>query len=129
MFLAALALISHPPVQTPAVRSAIATIAPQNLLSADEYPYSPRAIPKTLTTGVKLTVGTNGRVESCAVASSSGWPALDAALCSILARMQSEPASEFSRASGIYSPPRHIDEQSMPGTHVILITWTPPRLW
>lgn len=129
MFLAALALISHPPVQTPAVRSAIATIAPRDPLSANEYPYSPRAIPKSLTTGVKLTVGTSGRVESCAIASSSGWPALDAALCSILTGMQSKPASELSRASGIYSPPRHIDEQSMPGTHVILITWTPPRLW
>jgi outer membrane biosynthesis protein TonB len=128
MFLAALALISHPPVQTPAVRSAIATIAPQNPLSAGDYPYSPRAILKTITTGVKLTVGTSGRVESCAVVSTSGWPALDAALCSILARMQSEPARDIPN-SGIYSRSKTIDEQTMPGTHVIFVTWKPPRLW
>jgi protein TonB len=125
MILAALALFLHPSVHAPAVRPAIATVAPQSPFRADDQPRSPRTIPNGLTTGVKLTIGTNGRVEDCVVVSTSGWPKLDSALCRILTRTRFQPGKDSSGASGIYSPPGKIGK--IPRTYTIDMKWEPPR--
>lgn len=113
MFLAALALVSNAAVQTAVVRPPTAPSAPQNLLS--DYPLS-KAIPKTLTTRVKLTIGTNGRVENCVVTSASRWPPLDPEVCRMLT------AAHF-RARG--------DSKGRPSVSTLDLDleWTPPRIW
>jgi hypothetical protein len=112
MILALLALSSNAAVHTPAVRPAIAMTAPERWFVADDYQRSPRAIPKTLTTGVKLTIDTSGRVEHCVVTSPSLWPALDPEICRILMQTRFEPDS------GVRGTTSAID-----------LTWTPPRVW
>ena len=117
MILAALALFSHAAVHMPPVRPAI---APQTL-------QWPSVIPSSITTGVRITIGGDGRIERCAVTSSSGLPALDAALCDMLARARLENAGDFHGASGVFSAPDEMDADRRPGTHEISITSTPPR--
>lgn len=107
MILAALALFSQLALQTPAVRPAIATMATQ-----DRSYYSPKPIPKSLTTGVTLTIDTNGRVQNCVVTSPSRWPALDPALCRTLNRMKFEASA-------------HSNDR--PTVRTLEIEWEPPR--
>ena len=107
MILAALALFSNAAVGTPVVRPAIAVIPPPSL-------QSPRGIPRTVTTGVRITIGEDGRIDRCSVVSSSGWPRLDTKVCAMLARSWIEKGGA-------------IDADRRPGTHDISISWTPPR--
>jgi hypothetical protein len=109
MILAALALFSNAAVGAPVVRAAIAVIPPPSL-------QSPRGIPKAVTTGVRIMIGADGRIDRCSVVSSSGWPKLDMAVCAILARSWIE--EEGGGAA---------DADRRPGTHEISISWTPPR--
>jgi TonB family protein len=125
MILAALALFLHPSVHAPAVRPAVATVAPRRVFQADDQRRSHRTIPNGLTTGVKLTIGTNGRIENCVVVATSGWPKLDSALCHMLNRAGFQPARDSTGAAGIYSPPGRI--QTRPGTYTIDMRWEPPR--
>jgi hypothetical protein len=113
MILAALALFSHSALQASAVRAAVAKMAPQDLSDA---PVAPGGIPKTLMTGLKLTIGTNGRIENCVVTAPSRWPALDPALCQVLTRMQLEHTGAF-------------DHHAAGKTVDINMEWKPPRLW
>ena len=50
-------------------------------VTADDYPSSDLRAGHTGTTGYRVVVGTNGRVSSCEVVRSSGWPGLDKAAC------------------------------------------------
>jgi len=119
MILAALALFSNAAVGTPVVHPAIAVIPAPSLQST-------RGIPKTVTTGVRITIGEDGRIDRCSVVSSSGWPKLDTTVCAILARSWIEKDGS-ARASGIYSRYEAMDADRRPGTHDISISWTPPR--
>jgi protein TonB len=58
----------------------------QGLIRNDDYPEAAIERDEQGTTTVVLTVGTNGRVTGCSVASSSGSKTLDSATCSILSR-------------------------------------------
>jgi hypothetical protein len=109
MILAALALFSNAAVPMPAVHPAIAVIPPPSL-------QSPRGIPRTVTTGVRITIAEDGRIDRCSVVSGSGWPRLDTAVCAILAR------SWIEKDGGGAA-----DADRRPGTHEISINWTPPR--
>ena len=119
MILAALALFSNAAVPMPAVHPAVVTIPPPSL-------QSPRGIPRVVTTGVRITIGADGRIGRCSVVSSSGWPKLDTTVCAILARSWIEKDGS-ARASGIYSRYEAMDADRRPGTHEISISWTPPR--
>jgi TonB family protein len=57
-----------------------------SLFSTDDYPSSAVRAGEEGTTGVRLMIGTDGRVGGCDVISSSGSAALDAATCNILRR-------------------------------------------
>jgi TonB family protein len=107
MVLSALALLSNAAVSTPAVHPAVAVVPPPSLQST-------RGIPKTVTTGVRITIGADGRIDRCSVVSSSGWSRLDTAVCAILARSWIEEGGAM-------------DADRRPGTHEISISWTPPR--
>jgi protein TonB len=54
------------------------------LITGDDYPESSRDRNEEGTVGVRLTVGTNGRVAGCSVTKSSGHPALDSTTCRVL---------------------------------------------
>jgi protein TonB len=58
------------------------------------------------TTRFSLTIGTDGRVQSCTVTTSSGFPGLDKATCdNVSRRARFEPATDGSgtRVPGTYS--------------------------
>lgn len=57
-----------------------------NLFSTDDYPPSALRNDEQGTTGVRITIGPDGRVWSCAVIASSGSASLDTATCSIIQR-------------------------------------------
>lgn len=108
MILSALALFWNAAAPMPAVRTAVAVIPPPTL-------QSPWSIPRVVTTGVRITIGEDGRIDRCSVVSSSGWPSLETALCAMLDR------------SWIEKDGRAADADRRPGTHEISISWTPPR--
>ncbi len=56
------------------------------LFSTEDYPQSAIRNEESGTTGVRLTIGTDGRVSGCDVTQSSGSSALDSTTCNILRR-------------------------------------------
>lgn len=69
------------PTQDPTPRGNPGTWATPN-----DYPSRALREERTGTTGFRVTVGTNGRVESCTITSSSGHPDLDEATCKNVSR-------------------------------------------
>ena len=68
-----------------------------SLVTIDDYPLAARRYDQQGQTSVLLSVDRTGRVSGCAVAASSGSPALDAATCRLFAsRAQFEPARDAS---------------------------------
>jgi len=59
---------------------------PADWVTTDDYPASDLRAQHAGSTGISVTVGTDGRVTSCEVTSSSGFPGLDAAACSNVSR-------------------------------------------
>lgn len=94
--------VAPPPVITPVARPAPpappapppprvsqAAKARGNLLSLfsnDDYPQAAIRNEESGTTGVRLTIGPDGRVSDCSVTQSSGSSSLDSTTCSILRR-------------------------------------------
>lgn len=69
----------------------------QGVISGSDYPPSAQENGEEGRVGVVLTIGTNGRVTDCAIASSSGSRTLDSTTCRLLkARMRYEPAQDSS---------------------------------
>ena len=67
----------------------------QGLISNDDYPPSAIDANQQGATAVVLTIGTNGRVSDCSIASSSGSRALDSTTCRILkAKAKFTPAHD-----------------------------------
>lgn len=71
-----------PPPRTVQPAAARANLA--SLVSDSDYPASALRNEEQGTTGFRLTVGPDGRVQNCVVTSSSGSSALDAATCRIM---------------------------------------------
>lgn len=79
-----------PPAPPPAP-PAIAPTAPQPIartfaVSEDDYPDASRRAGEEGVTGVRVTVGTDGRVSACTVTRSSGFSRLDERACQIAER-------------------------------------------
>lgn len=82
------------PPAPPAAAPAPPAIAPKaatprgrgNVFSEDDYPSASRRAEEEGVTRVRYVVGPDGRVTSCEVTQSSGFPRLDAATCQIIER-------------------------------------------
>lgn len=75
-------------------------------VTTDHYPSSDLRLEHTGTTKYRVVIGTNGRVSSCEVVNSSGWPGLDKAACAkVKSNARFEPATDSSgaKAVGTYS--------------------------
>jgi protein TonB len=83
----------------------------QGLFRPDDYPSSAAESGDQGSTGVRLTVGADGRVTACSVTRSSGSRALDGATCSVL------------RSRARYTPARDQNNQPTTDTQNATITW------
>lgn len=85
-----------PPAPPPSIPgTAPVPIARSFEVSEDDYPDASRRAGEEGVTGVTVTIGTDGRVSACSVASSSGFPRLDEAACKIAQRRwRFKPATE-----------------------------------
>jgi periplasmic protein TonB len=82
-----------PPVRRSEAKSAVGSL--QGLFRGDDYPESALDREEQGTVRVSLTIGTNGRVSGCSVASSSGSRTLDQATCRIItSRARFTPARD-----------------------------------
>lgn len=80
--------------------------APGSWATPNDYPARDLREGNQGVTGFMLTVGADGRVQSCAVTASSGFPGLDKATCdNVSRRARFEPATDGSgnRTAGTYS--------------------------
>jgi protein TonB len=76
-----------PPAPPPAIAPKAATPRGRgNALSEDDYPSASRRAEEEGVTRVRYVIGTDGRVSSCEVVQSSGFPRLDDATCQIIQR-------------------------------------------
>lgn len=106
-----------PPTPPPAPRRVQPAQARGNLnalFSTDDYPASALRNEEQGTTGVRLTIGPDGRVADCSVTSSSGSASLDAATCNIIRR----------RAR--YSPAKDDTGAATTGSDSARIRWVVP---
>jgi protein TonB len=94
------------PTFTPSPKPAIEPAGPKprgnpaSWVSVNDYRTSWIAREMTGTARFRLSVGANGRVESCAVTTSSGYPELDKATCALVAqRARFEPARDGNGAA------------------------------
>jgi periplasmic protein TonB len=78
---------------------------PGTWATPNDYPSRALREERTGTTGFRVTVGTNGRVESCTITSSSGHPDLDEATCkNVTRRARFKPALQNGQeVQGTYS--------------------------
>jgi protein TonB len=79
-----------PPPQPPPPRKTVSAQSAKGdlrtLFSADDYPASAQAAGAEGTAQAQLTIGADGRVQSCNLIRSTGNGALDSATCNILRR-------------------------------------------
>ncbi len=83
----------------------------QSYFSASDYPQDAARREETGTTGVRLSIGTDGRVTNCTVTRSSGSTSLDNAACRIL------------RSRARYTPARLSNGEPTTDTATGSITW------
>jgi protein TonB len=85
-----------PPAPPPAIASTRAIPNPRNReVSADDYPSASARAGEEGTTGIRVTIGTDGRVKDCQVVTSSGFTRLDERACQIAQRRwRFKPATE-----------------------------------
>ena len=84
-----------PPPRVTQPKSAVGSL--QGLIRSDDYPENAIQNEEQGTVTVVLTVGTNGRVAECSVASSSGSRSLDSTTCRVLrSRAKFTPAQDSS---------------------------------
>jgi periplasmic protein TonB len=83
-------------------------------VTPNDYPTSELRLDHEGVTGFRATIGTDGKVTSCEITVTSGWPGLDRAACQkITARARFEPASDSSGAI-------------VPGTYRNSVRWEIP---
>ncbi len=84
------------PLPTPrfAPKAAVPLGNPARWVSPDDYPTAELRREHEGTTRFRLGIGSDGRVTSCTITATSGWPGLDAAACTKLtARAKFRPAT------------------------------------
>ena len=94
------------PTATPgfAIRHPRASGDQSRWVTPDDYPASDLRPGHTGTTKYRVIVGTNGRVTSCEVVKSSGWPGLDKATCTYVSkRARFEAGTDKSGAKAVDS--------------------------
>ena len=92
------------PLLTP--RAAVLRGRSGDLVTTADYPAADERARHEGTTRFRLTIGTDGRVQSCEIVASSGFASLDAAACRKVAqRARFEPATDGygSKAIGSYT--------------------------
>lgn len=94
------------PTATVAPRAPKPKNAPGSWATSSDYPARDLREGNQGVTGFMLTIGVDGRVQSCTVTASSGFPGLDKATCeNVSRRARFEPATDSSgnRITGTYS--------------------------
>ena len=89
-----------------AARAARPVGRPSGWVTSNDYPARDLREGNTGITGFRLAIGSDGRVQSCSITSSSGFPGLDRATCDNLSRRaRFEPATDGSGAkvAGTYA--------------------------
>ena len=81
-------------------RGAVPLGSPGKWVSSDDYPASELRLEHEGVSRFRVTVGADGRVRNCEVTASSGFPALDRAACTNVAkRARFRPATDASGAA------------------------------
>ena len=81
-------------------RGAVPLGSPGKWVSTDDYPASELRLEHEGVSRFRVTVGADGRVRNCEVTASSGFPALDRAACTNVAkRARFKPATDASGAT------------------------------
>ncbi len=75
-----------PPAPPSVAPTAAVGNARTNVFSDDDFPDASRRAEESGVTRVTYVIGTDGKVESCSVVQSSGFPRLDDATCKIIQR-------------------------------------------
>lgn len=85
-----------PPAPPPAIKgTAPVPVARTFTVSEDDYPDASRRAGEEGVTGIRVTVGVDGRVSNCSVVRPSGFPRLDERACQIAERRwRFKPATE-----------------------------------
>ena len=96
-------LVIDPPSPSPSPRfspkSAMPLGRPGSWVSPNDFPTTDLRLGHTGVTRFRLGIGSDGRVTSCTITASSGWPGLDSATCARLTqRARFTPASDESGA-------------------------------
>ncbi|SEK57619.1 TonB family C-terminal domain-containing protein [Sphingomonas palmae] len=89
--------------------------SPAGWFGADSYPPAAIRAEEEGRTVARVLIGTNGRVESCGIVTSSGSNQLDAATCRILV------------SRGIYEPARDESGSPIRSTMQMPVRWVLPR--
>ena len=88
---------------------------PSAWATSNDYPARDLREGNAGVTGFRLTIGSDGKVQSCTVTASSGFPGLDRATCdNVSRRARFEPATDGSGAK-------------VPGSYAINIRWVIPE--
>lgn len=88
---------------------------PGEWANEDDYPAMELRMNHEGMVRFQLAIGTDGRVSSCTVTQSSGWPGLDSATCALVSR----------RAR--FTPAQDESGQPMAGSYSNAIRWVIPR--
>ena len=107
---------STPPAQpsfTP--KAATPRGRPADWATPDDYPAQDFRLEHEGVTRFSLSVGHDGRPQSCLVTQSSGWPGLDAATCKLV------------MARARFTPATNEDGRPTTGTYANAIRWVIPR--
>lgn len=84
-------------------------------VTTNDYPANALRLGQEGVTRFQLTIGTDGKVQSCEITVSSGYPALDQAACTNLRKR-----GKFVTATGP-------DGAAVPGTYSNVVRWTLPK--
>lgn len=88
---------------------------PGNWANSNDYPSGPLRREEEGVTGFRVTVSSDGRVQSCEITRSSGSPDLDSATCSLISRR------------GRFSPATDSDGQPITGSWASSVRWQIPK--
>jgi len=96
-------------------KAAIPRTRPGEWANEDDYPAMDLRMNHEGVVRFQLAIGVDGRVSSCSVVQSSGWPGLDSATCALVAK----------RAR--FTPAQDESGQPMAGSYSNAIRWVIPR--
>jgi protein TonB len=88
---------------------------PRDWITTDDYPAQDLREENAGTTGFRLTIGMDGRVQSCTITASSGHPGLDAATCKLVIRR------------AVFKPATDSAGAKTAGSYQSLVRWIIPQ--